>query len=172
MPGFPDIAGRTVITPASSTHDSRTMSAFVIFEKFREDPHLGRVGEVAADLDEAGTELAVVHVEVVRVDPPLLLESRSTHSTSKLTCPASTPLMFTTLAMAPACTARAGLSGPDLTNLILHWWAAGRGPPPTNVHLSSAPRPGSGEDFDTLSSQLRSTSYCCRTGQLTSGVNS
>ena len=38
------------------------------------DPHLRRVREVAADLDEARAELAVVHVEVVRVNPPLLLD--------------------------------------------------------------------------------------------------
>ncbi len=35
-------------------------------------PHLGREGEVGGDLDEAGPELGVVHVEVVRPHPPLL----------------------------------------------------------------------------------------------------
>jgi hypothetical protein len=37
------------------------------------DPHLGRIREVGADLDEPGTELAVKHVEVVDPDPALLL---------------------------------------------------------------------------------------------------
>ena len=36
-------------------------------------PHLRRVREVAADLDEAGAELAVVDVEVVDAHPPLRL---------------------------------------------------------------------------------------------------
>jgi hypothetical protein len=37
------------------------------------DPHLGRIGEVGADLDEPGSELAVEDVEVVDADPALLL---------------------------------------------------------------------------------------------------
>jgi hypothetical protein len=37
------------------------------------DPHLGRIGEVAADLDEAGAELAVVDIEGGDADPPLAL---------------------------------------------------------------------------------------------------
>ncbi len=35
------------------------------------EPHLGRIGEVGADLDEPGAELAVVDVEVVDPDPAL-----------------------------------------------------------------------------------------------------
>ena len=37
-------------------------------------PDLGRVGEVGADLDEAGPELGVEDVEVVHPDPALLLD--------------------------------------------------------------------------------------------------
>jgi len=39
--------------------------------------------------------------------------------------------------------------------------------PAGSVHPSSAPRAGPDTDFDTLSSQARSTFYGCRTGQLT-----
>jgi hypothetical protein len=40
------------------------------------DPHLGRPGEGAAQLDEPGAELLVPDVEVVAADPPVgLLES-------------------------------------------------------------------------------------------------
>jgi hypothetical protein len=37
-------------------------------------PHFGRVGEVGADLDEAGAEVGVGDVEVVGADASLLLE--------------------------------------------------------------------------------------------------
>src|SRR5262249_45643921 len=37
------------------------------------DPHLGRIGKIAADLDEAGAELRVENVEVVDADAPLSL---------------------------------------------------------------------------------------------------
>src|SRR4249920_3035525 len=38
--------------------------------------------------------------------------------------------MFTTLAMRPQCTARAGLSGPELTNPAMHGGRLGGGPAP------------------------------------------
>jgi hypothetical protein len=41
-------------------------------------------------------------------------------------------LIFTTLAMAQACTARAGLSGPELTSTSHTPGAAGRGPAPSH----------------------------------------
>ena len=40
------------------------------------DPHLGRIGEVGADLDEAGAEVGIDDVEVVDAHPALLLEER------------------------------------------------------------------------------------------------
>jgi hypothetical protein len=47
-------------------------------------PHLGRVREVGADLDEAGTELRVEQVEVVDADPSLLLLEREVDSARPL----------------------------------------------------------------------------------------
>ena len=42
-------------------------------------PHLGRVGEVGADLDEAGSEVSVQQVEVPHADPALLLHELEPH---------------------------------------------------------------------------------------------
>src|SRR5207248_6913505 len=42
-------------------------------------PDLGRIGKVRADLDEAGTELAVQHIEVVDANPALLLREDEIH---------------------------------------------------------------------------------------------
>ena len=47
------------------------------------DPHLGRIREVGADLDEAGTELAVEHVEVVDADPALRLGPAEVDATGR-----------------------------------------------------------------------------------------
>jgi hypothetical protein len=40
------------------------------------DPHLGGIRKVGADLDEAGAEVPVQHIEVVDADPALLLGPR------------------------------------------------------------------------------------------------